>query len=86
MLTIEQLRKKIEYTDVCIIKKLAEREALTKQIGQLKIKEGTEIIDLSREKELFELYGCWCKKYKLQQAFVKRLFKTIINHSRKVQE
>lgn len=86
MLTIEELRKKIELTDASIIEKLAQREELSKQIGQLKLDGGTDVIDLSREKKLFEFYECLCEKYKLPQAFVKRLFKTIIIHSRTVQK
>ena len=86
MLTIEELRKRIKQTDACIIEKLAQREALSKQIGQLKLDEGAEVVDLLREKKLFEFYGCLCDKYKLPQAFVKRLFKSIIIHSRTVQK
>lgn len=85
-LTIEQLRKKIEQTDASIIEKLAEREELSKQIGRSKLRKGTDIIDPLREKELFEFYGNLCEKYKLPHTFVKRLFKTIITRSRKVQK
>ena len=86
MPTIEQLRKEIERTDSNIIEKLAKRQELSKQIGQLKLSEGKEIIDLSQEKKLYEFYKTLSEKNKLQQAFVNRVFKIIIAYSRKVQK
>ena len=86
MPTIEQLRKEIERTDANIIEKLAKRQELSKQIGQLKLSEGKEIIDLSQEKKLYEFYKTLSEKNKLQQAFVNRVFKIIIAYSRKVQK
>jgi chorismate mutase len=86
MISIEKLREKIEHTDASIIKKLAQRDALSKRIGQIKLKAGTEVIDVSREKKLFELYSRLCEEYHLPQKFILRLFKTIINHSRQVQK
>ena len=75
MLTIKQLRKKIERTDAKIIEKLAERQELSKKIGQLKLEEGRAIIDLSQEKQLFEFYNSLSEKNQLQQDFVHKLFK-----------
>lgn len=86
MLTIEQLRKKIEETDTSIIEKIAEREELSKQIGQLKLAVGANVIDHSREEILFEIYMSLCEKHKLPHIFITELFKMIINHSRKIQE
>ena len=86
MLTIKQLRKKIERTDAKIIEKLAERQELSKKIGQLKLEEGRAIIDLSQEKQLFEFYNSLSEKNQLQQDFVHKLFKIIIAYSRMVQK
>lgn len=86
MLTIEQLRRKIEQGDGVIIETLAKRKELSKQIGQLKSNDGRDIVDHTREKELFELYENLSEKYHLQQTFVKELFKLIIAYSRSVQE
>lgn len=83
--TIEQLRKKIEETDAVIIQTLAKRQALSKQIGQLKSNHGTEIIDPPREKQLFEFYENLSERYRLDQAFIKKLFSLIIDYSKKVQ-
>ena len=86
MPTIEQLRQKIEMPIAEFIEKLAKRQELSKQIGQLKLSEGKEIIDLSQEKKLYEFYKTLSEKNKLQQAFVNRVFKIIIAYSRKVQK
>jgi len=86
MSTIEQLRKKIEQADTVIIETLAKRQELSKQIGQLKSNHGRDVIDLAREKKLFEFYEDLSERYHLQQTFVKRLFKLIIAYSRKVQK
>ena len=86
MSTIEQLREQIEHTDADIIKKLAKRQKLAKQIGQLKSEQGKDVVDLLREKILFEFYEELSAKHNLQQTFVKRLFKLIISYSKKVQK
>jgi len=86
MKTIEQLREDIERTDAKIIETLVERCELSKQIGRLKLDEGMDIIDRSQEKKLFKLYEALCEKHKLQQFFVKQVFKIIIAHSRRVQK
>jgi len=84
-MSIEQLRKEIEQIDMSIIEKLAQREKLSKQIGQIKLQEGVTIIDVSREKKLFELYEHWCEQYQLSKEFVYNVFKLIITHSREIQ-
>lgn len=86
MLTIDELRRKIEQTDALIIKKLAERRTLAQHIGQLKLEEGKEIIDLSQEQKLFNFYEKLCKKHHLQTSFIKKLFRIIIDYSREVQK
>ncbi|KTC83486.1 chorismate mutase [Legionella cincinnatiensis] len=86
MCTLEELRKQIEQTDAYIIEKLAQRQELAKQIGEIKSKEGKKIIDRQREKKLFIYYEELSNQYHLQQDFVARLFKIIIANSKKVQK
>ncbi len=86
MSTLEQLREKVEQADAIIIETLAKRQELSKQIGQLKLNQGIEVVDLIREKKLFEFYERLAEKHHLQHIFVKRLFKLIIAYSRKVQK
>lgn len=86
MLTIKQLRKKIDAIDSSIIKKLSARQKLSIKIGKLKNKSGDKIIDAKREIKLMHLYETLSHKYHLQEAFVKRVFKIIINNSRNMQK
>lgn len=86
MLTIKQLRKKIDDIDSAIIKKLSARQKLSIKIGKLKNKSGQKVIDVKREIKLMHLYKNLSNKYQLQEDFVKRLFTLIIKNSRKVQK
>ncbi len=86
MTTLNQIRKKIEKIDAVIIKKLAERQHLSKQIGILKAKSGQKITDSNREQDLMQYYENLCEQYNLQFPLVKRLFKLIISYSRKIQQ
>lgn len=83
---LELLRSKIERIDAEIIEHLAQRYDLAKQIGQLKMANGCEVIDLFREQKLFEFYQQLSEKYQLSGSFIKQLFKIIIDHSRHVQK
>lgn len=85
MLTIAQLRQEIEQIDMTIIEKIAERQALAKQIGQLKLEEGSAIYDSAREEKLFKLYEDLSIYHQLPQAFIKDMFKMIIHQSKKLQ-
>lgn len=86
MYTLEELRKQIEQTDAYIIEKLAIRQELAKQIGEIKSRNGTKIVDRAREEQLFHYYAELSHHYHLQQEFVNRLFKIIIANSKKVQK
>ncbi|NNM58495.1 MAG: chorismate mutase [Legionellales bacterium] len=86
MNTIDELRKQVEQIDVAIIEKLAERVELCRQIGQLKSEMKMNVVDYSREKQLFNLYQELCEKHQLSPEFVKQIFQMIITYCRKVQE
>lgn len=86
MSNLEQLRDEIKQIDVHIIELLAKRLSVAKQIGQLKLTLGKDVIDLAREKNLFALYDELSKKHHLSSEFVSELFKHIIAHSQAVQK
>jgi chorismate mutase len=86
MLKLNQLRMQIKQTDANIIESLAKRQELSKQIGQLKLAQGIELIDLTQEKNLFEFYEKLSEQYNLQKEFVTQVFKIIITYSRMVQK
>lgn len=85
MPTIKALREKIDQIDAAIIKKLAKRHHLAKQIGQLKAKSRKKVLDAKREQQLMHYYEMLSVDYALHPAYVKRLFKIIIAHSRNAQ-
>ena len=86
MATLNQLRERIKKIDSAIIKKIAERQRLSKEIGLLKHKTRKRIVDLTREQDLMEYYENLCVQYHLQPSIIKRLFKIIIVYSRKLQK
>lgn len=86
MLTIKQLRKKVEDIDTTIIRKLSDRQKVSIKIGKLKTKSGDKVVDTKRELKLMRLYQSLSIKYHLKEDFVKRLFKIIIHNSRQLQK
>ncbi len=85
MVSIKELRKKIELIDAEIIKMLARRQSLSKNIGKLKAKNALKIKDTNRETELKQLHASLSEKYHLDNTCIQQLFKIIINESKKIQ-
>lgn len=85
MQKLEQLRKKIDVIDAAIIKKLSQRQKLTRQIGQYKAAHNIPVKDQSREENLLQHYEKLCEQYELPPPLVTRLFKIIFTYSRKLQ-
>ncbi|OGV27734.1 MAG: hypothetical protein A3F18_00680 [Legionellales bacterium RIFCSPHIGHO2_12_FULL_37_14] len=79
------LRQQIEAIDKEIIKQLAIRQDLCRQIGKLKKAKHISIEDPNREGELFALYSLLAKQYDLNISYVEKIFALIINESRKIQ-
>jgi chorismate mutase len=86
MQNLKSLREKIEKIDAEIIKKLAERQKISKAIGELKKQSGKTIADDARENELMNYYENLSTQYGLESKFIKHLFKVIIAYSKKLQE
>ena len=85
MLTIDELREEIKLIDAVIIEKLAARKDISIKIGELKLKEHRNIVDLSQEKALANFHEKTAEKLMLPQNYVKKIFKIIIEYSRTVQ-
>jgi chorismate mutase len=85
MQTIRRLRLKIDKIDENIIKNLAKRDKIVIRIGKLKNKSSKKIVDTNREDYLMHLYDKLSEDFALKPSYVKRLFKMIITHSRKLQ-
>lgn len=86
MQTLVTLRAQIDEIDSDIIEKLAIRQQLSREIGEIKLNLGMEIIDRPREKELYALYENLSVQYNLDPEFVKTLFKVIIDYCREAQK
>lgn len=85
MQKLEQLRKKIDVIDAAIIKKLQQRQKLTRQIGQYKALHNIPVKDQAREDHLLKHYEALSEQQGLPPLLVTRLFKIIFTYSRKQQ-
>lgn len=80
---IENLREQINNLDKELIKTLEKRFEVCREIGKIKNQKGFGIEDKSREEEII--------KHKLEMSslsndFVKRLFETIMEESKRIQK
>ena len=82
---MEKYRKKINKVDSEIIKLLAKRRELSREIIRLKNENQSSIRDKSREKELLTQLIELGKKEGLDSDFVKKVFHEIIDDSVKLQ-
>lgn len=85
MATLIELRKEVEAIDTLIIGQLAQRQRLSKAIGQFKSQAGIGISDPEREANLFQLYESLETEHGLDSTFVRLLFKQIFAYSRQIQ-
>ncbi len=82
---MEKYRKKINKVDSEIIKLLAKRRELSREIIRLKNESQSSIRDKVREKELLTQLIELGKKEGLDSEFVKKVFHEIIDDSVKLQ-
>ena len=82
---MEEYRKKINEVDSEIIKLLAKRRDLSREIIRLKNESRSSIRDKTREKELLNQLVELGKKEGLDSEFVTRVFHEIIDDSVKLQ-
>lgn len=80
---LDRLRKEVDELDRKLIEIIKERLIISREIGNCKKKNGLKIRDRKREKEIIEDR---LEKSSLDACFVKKLFKLIINESRRVQD
>lgn len=85
MQQIDRIRNKIALLDASIIKKLAKRQALSREIAMLKLAHGLAIFDAAREQTLYQHYDNLCKKYNIQPDYIRCLFTIILENSRAIQ-
>ncbi|MFC2069532.1 chorismate mutase [Chloroflexota bacterium] len=80
---LELLRNKIDHCDQQIVKLLARRFKLVKQIGNYKTKHNQPILDTKREKEI--IFTRQEQAFGLKSELVERIFNIIFDESHRIQ-
>lgn len=86
MESINIFRKQIQKLDGEIIKRLARRMKLSQKIGKIKKRQRKPVLDAPQEKKLLNYHLKLAASRQLEKKLVERLFKLIINHSKKLQK
>ncbi|MEM1986609.1 MAG: chorismate mutase [Nitrososphaeria archaeon] len=82
---INALRERIDYIDEEIVKLLAERVKVAKDIGRLKKEKGLPIVDSQRENEVYTRAIRLALENGLSPEDCENIFKGIVQMCRKVQ-
>lgn len=83
---LRQLRKQITLCDKEILNLLAQRFKLVQEIRNFKKENSKKITDKKREKQLVDFHGSLGEKLKLNPVLVRKVFKLIIQESKKIQK
>ena len=83
---IDALRKTIDLVDQNIVLLLAERQALVRQIGDLKKTRGKKILDKSREEKILRKQLPVASQLGLDRRFTAKLFRAIFQLARTTQK
>ena len=79
---VKEIREKIDQVDAQILSLLEKRFRLALMTKKLK----TKVTDLNREKEVIDAVLKVSKKFgSLNQTFIKKIFKSIISESKRIQ-
>lgn len=83
---IEHLRNEIDTVDHEIINLLSRRKTLVKMIGEIKKKNHAPILDKTREEKLLACLKELAKKQSLDTKYVEKIYKIILEESKKEQK
>ena len=86
MSELEKHRKKIDEIDGKILKLLRDRMKIVEKIKQYKKKHNLRVTDKKREKIIFQKLNKETEKLKLDNRYVRKIFKVIMKRSKKVQK
>ncbi|ENN96414.1 chorismate mutase [Methanocaldococcus villosus KIN24-T80] len=86
MKDLKKLREKIDEIDENILKLIAERNRLAKDIAEAKKALGLEIDDPKREKHIYEKIKRLCNCYNIDEDMAIKIFKILIEHNKKLQK
>ncbi|MDO8507062.1 MAG: chorismate mutase [bacterium] len=85
-MALEDIRKQIDEIDRELLGLVYRRVGLAKRAGEIKKKNGDEIYDPVREKEIIESKSQEAEELGLDPVFATELYKTIIGECRRVQK
>jgi len=83
---IENLRKRIDEINDNILKLLSEREKICKEMGKIKKQNGLEVRNEKREQGIIFKLREGARELDLDEEYVEKLFRLMIENSRKIQE
>ena len=78
---LESIRQRLDEIDKTIIKALAERQDVVKEVASLKIDKEAGIRDLEREERLLNRIRQFAYEFGLDRYYAEHLFREIINNS-----
>ncbi len=84
-MNIDELRKKIDKIDAEVVKLVAERQAISKEIGKGKNKTSKLIEDRERELRVLEHVRALARDMKISPGDVENIYRQIITASKKIQ-
>jgi len=82
---LKEFRVEIDEIDSGILKLLGRRYRVVKKVKKYKKKNNIGVVDLKREKIIFERLKRIARKYELESGSVDDVFGAIINNSRRLQ-
>lgn len=85
-MNLNLLRRKIDRIDRLIIKNLADRMLLVKNIKQLKEEKNIPVTNKLREKKILAKIGKLAEKVNLDKKFIKIIFHEIFKYSKNIQK
>ncbi|MGQ9478516.1 MAG: prephenate dehydratase [Thermoproteota archaeon] len=82
---IRELRRRIDRVDEEIVRLIARRIELTREIGREKRRRGLPVVDEERERQVYRHVASQAKKTGIDQSVVERVFETIITYDKRLQ-
>lgn len=81
-----EIRRSIDAVDRQLVSLLGRRADLAKQVAAVKVRDGQEILDSSREAEVLRERREWCSQLGLDPEAIENIFKTVMHFSKDIQE
>ena len=85
-MSLEKLRRNIDKIDSLLLKILAKRNKLAKEIGKIKKQKNLPISNKAREEEVFARIASEAKIVGLDSRIAKEIYKLIIMQAKEVQK